>query len=185
MDPSPLHNDSPVPKVESIPPPPIIAPASRPIVPLNSPFNFAASIRRMGGKISSIYRELDELDQMIPSGPLIVHSERSGGGTRYIMRILHILHTVHIMHTTLSCPLFCCAGDRFWKKEPLRLLVQFAKLLLSQHQKLFQLKVVTDSFKRLEMTVSIRKTFNSIRCRQCPMLSYKLCCQAIMAKSIQ
>ena len=42
--------------------------------------DFHQCIRRLGGNATTMFKALDDLDSHIPSGPIIVYSERAGGG---------------------------------------------------------------------------------------------------------
>ena len=42
--------------------------------------DFHQCIRRLGGHATTMFKALDDLDSHIPPGPIIVHSERAGGG---------------------------------------------------------------------------------------------------------
>ena len=44
------------------------------------PFDFHQCVRRLGGNATTMFKALDDLDSHIPSGPIIVYSERAGGG---------------------------------------------------------------------------------------------------------
>jgi hypothetical protein len=44
------------------------------------PFDFHQCIRRLGGNATTMFKASDDLDSHIPPGPIIVHSERAGGG---------------------------------------------------------------------------------------------------------
>ncbi len=70
------------------------SPVQQPEIRLPSPFNFHGFMRRLGGNPTSMFSVVDQVDDMLP-GPILVHSERAGGGARsfYILHILHILHT--------------------------------------------------------------------------------------------
>ncbi len=54
-------------------------------------------MRRLGGNATSMFSVVDQVDDMLPAGPIVVHSERAGGGVR-LNNILHILHIMHIAH---------------------------------------------------------------------------------------
>jgi hypothetical protein len=58
-------------------------------------------MRRLGGNATSMFSVVDQVDAMLPAGPIVVHSERAGGGARLsnILHILHIMHIVHILNT--------------------------------------------------------------------------------------
>jgi hypothetical protein len=45
-------------------------------------FDFHQCIRRLGGNATTMFKALDDLDSHIPPGPIILHSERAGGGNR-------------------------------------------------------------------------------------------------------
>jgi hypothetical protein len=46
------------------------------------PFDFHQSIRRLGGNTATMFKALEQLDAHIPPGPVVVLSERAGGGVR-------------------------------------------------------------------------------------------------------
>ena len=48
------------------------------------PFDFDGIIRRSGGNSASLFRVIREVDALLPPGPIIVHSQRAGGGVRYL-----------------------------------------------------------------------------------------------------
>jgi hypothetical protein len=52
----------------------------QPQVPVMPAFDFHQCIRRLGGNATTMFKALDDLDSHIPAGPIIVHSERAGGG---------------------------------------------------------------------------------------------------------
>ena len=54
-------------------------------------------MRRLGGNPTSMFSVVDQVDDMLPAGPIVVHSERAGGGAR-LCNILHIIHILHIMY---------------------------------------------------------------------------------------
>ena len=47
-------------------------------------FDFHSFMRRSGGKLASLFRLIQELDALLPQGPIIVHSQRAGGGVRLL-----------------------------------------------------------------------------------------------------
>ncbi len=54
-----------------------------PVQPAVMPaFDFHQCIRRLGGHATTMFKALDDLNSHIPPGPIIVHSERAGGGIR-------------------------------------------------------------------------------------------------------
>jgi hypothetical protein len=65
--------------------------------PSPSPFDFHGAMRRLGGNATSMFSVVDQVDDMLPAGPIVVHSERAGGGVR-LSNILHIVHIMHIVH---------------------------------------------------------------------------------------
>jgi hypothetical protein len=46
------------------------------------PFDFNQCIRRLGGNATTMFKAVNDLDSHIPPGPIIVHSQRAGGGVR-------------------------------------------------------------------------------------------------------
>jgi hypothetical protein len=50
-----------------------------------SAFDFHGSMRRLGGNPTSMFSVVDQVDDMLPAGPIVVHSERAGGGARYVI----------------------------------------------------------------------------------------------------
>ncbi len=70
------------------------SPVQQPEIRLPSPFDFHGFMRRLGGNPTSMFSVVDQVDDMLPAGPILVHSERAGGGARSY----HILHTRHILH---------------------------------------------------------------------------------------
>jgi hypothetical protein len=44
-----------------------------------------------------MFSVVDQVDDMLPAGPIVVHSERAGGGAR-LSNILHMIHILHIVH---------------------------------------------------------------------------------------
>jgi hypothetical protein len=48
-----------------------------------------------------MFSVVDQVDDMLPAGPIVVHCERAGGGVRLsnILHILHIMHIAHILNT--------------------------------------------------------------------------------------
>ncbi len=57
------------------------------------PFNSHQCIRRLGGNATNMFKALDDLDSHIPPGPIIVHSERAGGGIGYY-RVKHYIFSI-------------------------------------------------------------------------------------------
>ncbi len=79
---SPVQN-SPVPEIKQ---------------PSPSPFDFHGAMRRLGGHATSMFSVVDQVDDILPAGPIVVHSERAGGGAK-LNNILHIMHIAHILNT--------------------------------------------------------------------------------------
>ena len=73
------------------------SPVQQPEIRLPSPFDFHGFMRRLGGNPTSMFSVVDQVDAMLPAGPIFVHSERAGGGARSY-HILHITHILHILH---------------------------------------------------------------------------------------
>jgi hypothetical protein len=44
-----------------------------------------------------MFSVVDPVDDMLPAGPIVMHSECAEGGAR-MSSILHILHFMHILH---------------------------------------------------------------------------------------
>ncbi len=65
----PTANDEQLPSPDS----PVQQPEIRP-----SPFDFHGSMRRLGGNPTSMFSVVDQVDDMLPAGPIVVHSERAG-----------------------------------------------------------------------------------------------------------
>ena len=84
-DPTATAND------EQLPDSPVQQPETR--QPSQSPFDFHEAMRRLGGNATSMFSVVDQVDDMLPAGPIVVHSERAGGGVR-LNNILHILHNL-------------------------------------------------------------------------------------------
>ena len=63
----------PAPDLQPIAP---FLPPHPPVLPL-PPFDFDDLMRRSGGNSASLFR-------LLPPGPIIVHSQRAGGGVRYL-----------------------------------------------------------------------------------------------------
>jgi hypothetical protein len=80
--------------------------------PSPSPFDFHGAMRRLGGNGTSMFSVVDQVDDMLPAGPIVVHSVRAGGGARLnnIFIILHIMHIVHILNTWFTQ---VYTGDKF------------------------------------------------------------------------
>ncbi len=66
-----------------------------------SPFDFHGVMPRLGGNPKSMFSVVDQVDDMLPAGPNVLHSERAGGGARLssILHIIHISHIIHILNT--------------------------------------------------------------------------------------
>ncbi len=64
--------------------------------PAPTPFDFAAFMRRSGGNTTTLLATIREADAYLPSGPIVLYSERVGGAAR--LNILHIAHSLHILH---------------------------------------------------------------------------------------
>ena len=73
------------------------SPVQQPEIRLPSPFDFHGFMRRLGGNPTSMFSVVDQVDAMLPAGPILLHSERAGGGARSY-HILHITHILHILH---------------------------------------------------------------------------------------
>ncbi len=71
------------------------SPVQQPEIRQPSPFNFLGAMRRLGGNPTSMFSMVDQVDDMLPAGPVL--SERAGGGARLSI-ILHIIHIMHIVH---------------------------------------------------------------------------------------
>ena len=67
------------------------SPVQQPQIRQLSAFDFHGSMRRLGGNPTSMFSVVDEVDGMLPAGPIVVHSERAGGGAR-LCNILVIIH---------------------------------------------------------------------------------------------
>ncbi len=46
------------------------------------PFDFLESLRLVGGNTIVMFKTLENIDQHILPGPIVVHMERAGGGIR-------------------------------------------------------------------------------------------------------
>jgi hypothetical protein len=46
------------------------------------PFDCHGAMRRLGCNPTSMFSVIDEVDNLLPAGPIVVHSERAGGGAR-------------------------------------------------------------------------------------------------------
>jgi hypothetical protein len=97
-DPTATAND------EQLPDSPVQQPEiGQPSSPVQQPeFDFHGSMRRLGGNPTSMFSVVDQVDDMLPAGPIVVHSERAGGGAR-LCNILHIIHILHIVHILITC----------------------------------------------------------------------------------
>jgi hypothetical protein len=73
------------------------SPVQQPEIRLPSPFDFHGFMCRLGGNPTSMFSVVDQVDAMLPAGPILLHSERAGGGARSY-HILHITHILHILH---------------------------------------------------------------------------------------
>ena len=78
------------------------SPVQQPEIRQPSAFDFHGSMRRLGGNPTSMFSVIDQVDDMLPAGPIVVHSERAGGGAR-LCNILHIIHILHIVHILITC----------------------------------------------------------------------------------
>ena len=97
-DPTATSND------EQLPDSPVQQPEiGQPSSPVQQPeFDFHGSMRRLGGNPTSMFSVVDQVDDMFPAGPIVVHSERAGGGAR-LCNILHIIHILHVVHILITC----------------------------------------------------------------------------------
>jgi hypothetical protein len=77
------------------------SPVQQPEIRQLSPFNFHGAIRRLGGNPTSMFSVVDQVDDMLPAGPIVVHSERAGGGGR-LSNIFHIIHIRYIVHILIT-----------------------------------------------------------------------------------
>ena len=72
--------------------------------PAPTPFDFAAFMRSSDGNATTLLATIREADAYLPSGPIVVYSERTVGAARlnilHIAHILHILHIAHLLHIT-------------------------------------------------------------------------------------
>ena len=68
----------PAPDLQPIAP---FLPPHPPVLPL-PPFDFDDLMRRSGGNSASLFRVIRDVDALLPPGPIIVHSQRAGGGVR-------------------------------------------------------------------------------------------------------
>ncbi len=50
----------------------------------HSPFDFQSYMRRLGGNLANMFRAIEELDGLLPLGPIIMHSEQE-------QRVEHVL----------------------------------------------------------------------------------------------
>ncbi len=57
-----------------------------PEISQSSPFDFHGAVRWLGGNPTSMFSRLlivvDQVDDMLPAGPIVVHSEHAGTGVR-------------------------------------------------------------------------------------------------------
>ncbi len=75
------------------------SPVQQPEIRQPSPFNFHGAMRRLGGNPTSMFSVVDQVDDMLPAGPIVVHSKRAGGGARLpLSSILHVIHVMYIIH---------------------------------------------------------------------------------------
>jgi hypothetical protein len=95
-DPTATAND------EQLPDSPVQQPEIR--QPSQSTFDFHGAMRLIGGNATSMFSVVDQVDDMLPAGPIVVHSKDGGGGARLsnILHILHIMHIVHILNTLFA-----------------------------------------------------------------------------------
>ena len=65
--------------------------------PATAPFDFASFMLESGGNTvtTTLLSAKRKADAHLPPGPILVYSERAGGGTR--LNILHITHILHIV----------------------------------------------------------------------------------------
>ena len=49
----------------------------------SSPFDFHCTMRRLGGNPTSMFSLVEKIDDMLPAGPIVVHSGRAGEGARF------------------------------------------------------------------------------------------------------
>ena len=80
------------------------SPVQQPEIRLPSPFDFHGFMRRLGGNPTSMFSVVDQVDDMLPAGPILVHSERAGGGARsyhilnmYNMRSIRNMYNMYNM----------------------------------------------------------------------------------------
>jgi hypothetical protein len=104
-DEPPLHSEDPADGGSALDDmQPQIGPPVQQKPPASTPFDFAAFMRRSGGNTTTLLATIREADAYLPSGPIVVYSERAGGAARlnllHIARILHILHIAHTLHIT-------------------------------------------------------------------------------------
>ena len=53
--------------------------------PISQPpqsFDFSDFMRRSGGSTDSMFSVIQEMDSLLPPGPIVVYSERAGGSMR-------------------------------------------------------------------------------------------------------
>ena len=77
------------------------SPVQQPEIGQPSAFDFHGSMRRLGGNPTSMFSVVDQVDDMLPAGPIVVHSERYARPGLHILHILHYIykyHTLHILH---------------------------------------------------------------------------------------
>jgi hypothetical protein len=54
------------------------SPVQQPKIRQPSPFNFHGDMRLLGGNPTSMLSVVDQVDSMLPAGPIVVHTERAG-----------------------------------------------------------------------------------------------------------
>ena len=58
--------------------------------PITTPpsFDFHDFMRRSGGKTASLFQTIRQVDALLPREPIIVHSQRAGGGNRLLYFVI-------------------------------------------------------------------------------------------------
>ena len=82
----PSPSQSPQPPVLIQQPPIMIAPPPS--------FDFNDFMRRSGGNTASLFRTIRQVDALLPREPIIVHSQRAGGGIRVLYLVICCIFSI-------------------------------------------------------------------------------------------
>ncbi len=151
-------------------------------------------MRRLGGNPTSKFSVIDQVDDMLPAGPIVVHCERTGGGARSrsssIFHIIHIMHIIHILNIWFTQAIsyegksfkihsiclrniclryFWNSVNQLWKS----LDASGDQRMISHVWYVFVFEWCLN--KHLSRMISIQKTFPSGHCLLCQKQGFKLC----------